>query len=107
MKKPSEQVKQAAAAYHALCSADGQWTSDQHREARTLAKVIAESGHCPNCAAEDGSLQRLCDWEESQNPEEYSGSECGTCEEFVVWGRQCELEFVTCDDGHSDADPGL
>lgn len=78
------------------------WSFEDQRD----FKAISEAGYCPHCACVDGSLQKLLPHEPSENPEEYGGSECGTCEEFVVWGSQCEYEYA-CDDGISDADPGL
>lgn len=90
-----------------LCDdGSGPFTFEQSKEYHRLYKIIAESRHCPECAAHDGSLQRLMPHELASNPDEYGGSECGTCEEFVVWGQQCEYEWAH-DEGHSDADPGL
>lgn len=66
-------------------------------------QVIIAAGLCPNCAC-DGERTRLGPWQEG-NAHEYAGRECPECEEFAVCGEQ--KEYAWCEDGPSDADPGL
>lgn len=101
MRKPTKAIQEAAQRLYANAE------KPQTKQDRDDFTAISEAGFCPYCAEYDGSLQPLAQWEEGQNPEEYSGSECCTCEEFVVWGRQNDLEYVYGYDGPSDADPGL
>jgi hypothetical protein len=80
--------------------ADAAWRP-RWREARA---VLVAAGYCPACAGE-GERARLAPWTRG-NTEEYSGSECYTCEEFFAFGEQFN-EYFAAEDGPSDADPGL
>jgi len=99
--KPTKAITQAAQRLFANSE------KPESKEDRADITFISEAGFCPHCACYDGSLQPLAPHEPSERPDEYGGSECMTCEEFVIWGPQCEYEYCTADDSHSDADPGL